>query len=404
MKRYTLISPRSSRLSVTLLAIAISVVVFSVTLWVAVTSPGHAVDFNAYRIGAELLHADYGLYQTDKLLWQQIANERNLDPFTGPYRYPIHLAWFLIALRDVPTEILWMGSALLNWLAATLGAVILARALGGGVLYPVSIVLVGVSGSLAESLLLGQVSGYLFLALCGATVALKNSSLLPFASYVAGGTALKLLPIIFIPIAIAAGQRKAAVVALLGTAAIFLLPIMAFGSQHLQEYSSSFLATMSLPGMGTNDYSIKASFSRLGVDEILINTIRLIVLVLLGSVLTRCFFTTADANKVTALASLGISASLLVPTTVFFTYHLYGVIPFLFVISNLISAKKILCYSLLLSLYFLVQVAFFLPQVLTRLAPELVFEGTGPFDWLGVLPTVYALTLFAASYVYGLKK
>jgi hypothetical protein len=65
----------------------------------------------------------------------------------------------------------------------------------------------------------------------------------------------------------------------------------------------------------------------------------------LGAVLTRCFFTTAGANKVTALASLGISASLLVPNTVFFTYHLYGVIPFLFVISNLISAKNIVLFA-----------------------------------------------------------
>lgn len=397
-------SPRGFRLSVTLLAIAVSFVVFSVTLWVAMSSPGHAADLNAYRIGAELLHADYGLYSTDKGLWQQIANEKNLNPFTGPYRYPIHLAWFLIALKDVPTEILWVGNALLNWLAAALGAVTVARALGGGVLYPVSIILVGVSGSLAESLMLGQVTGYLFLILCAATVSLKSSSLLSFASSVAGGAALKLLPIIFIPIAIATGRRTAAAVALLSTVAIFLLPVMAFGSQHLQEYFSSFLATMSLPGMGANDHSIKASFFRLGVDEILINTIRLIVLVLLGAALTRCFFTSASANKVIALASLGISASLLVPTTVFFTYHLYGVIPLLFVMNHLISARNILCYSLLLSLYFFVQVAFFLPQVLTRLAPELVPEGTGPFDWLGVLPTACALILFGASYFYSLKK
>ena len=76
-------SPRGFRLSVTLLAIAVSFVVFSVTLWVAMSSPGHAADLNAYRIGAELLHADYGLYSTDKLLWQQIANEKNLNPFQG---------------------------------------------------------------------------------------------------------------------------------------------------------------------------------------------------------------------------------------------------------------------------------------------------------------------------------
>ena len=404
MEKYTQISSITSSRSITFLAIVISFVVFGVVLWVAGLSPGHAMDLNVYRIGAELLNTDYGLYAADKKLWKQIGAETGLTPFTGPYRYPIHLAWLLTAFRDISTETLWIANAFLNWMAATLGACLVARVLGGGILYPLSILLVGVSGSLAETILLGQVSGYIFCFLCVATVSLQNYRVLPFSLSVACGTALKILPIILIPIAIATGRWRIAVIALLATSALFLLPVLMFGPEHLFQYFSGLTTILSLPGMGPNDHSIKASFFRLGINDGVAGIMRLLLLALLAERLVRSLLMRDGGMDVMILAALGVAASLLIPSTVFFTYQIYGILPLVFLVACLLRNQQWYLSLFLLGLYLLIQLSFFLPGILLRVAPDLIPLGTGPFDWLGVLPVCYAFILFCAAYFFCLPK
>jgi hypothetical protein len=379
-------------------ALIVSLMSFSVIFWIGVASPGHGMDLNAYRIGAELLYTEHGLYASDKQLWWQLEAETGLSPVTGPYRYPIHLAWLLTALRDVSTETLWIANALLNWLAATLGAALVARALGGGILYPLSILLVGASGSLAETILLGQVSGYIFCFLCIAATSLQNSRMWPFALSVACGAALKVLPVILIPIAVAARFWRIAAMGSLATFAIFLLPVLFFGPEHLFQYFSGLTNILSLPGMGPNDHSIKASFFRLGINPGVADIVRLLLLALLADRLIRSLFMVNDPVHVLSLAALGIAASLLIPSTVFFTYHLYSLLPLLLVLDRLLRNQYRYLSLLLLGFYLVIQVAFFMPGILRRVARSLISQDTGAFDWLGVMPVCYALTLFFVSY------
>ena len=381
-------------------ALTVSLTSFSIIFWIAGMSPGQAADLNAYRIGAELLYTEYGLYASDKQLWTQLEAETGLSPVTGPYRYPIHLAWLLTALKDASTETLWIANALLNWLAATLGAALVARALGGGILYPLSILLDGASGSLAETIVLGQVSGYIFCFLCLAATSLQSSRMWQFALSVACGTALKVLPVILIPIAVATRRWRIAAVGSLATFAIFLLPVLIFGSEHLFQYFSGLTNILSLPGMGLNDQSIKAIFFSLGINDGVANIVRLILLGLLAYRLMQSLFSADGAVDVMSLTALGIAASLLIPSTVFFTYHLYSIIPFLFVVDRLSRNRFWYLAGFLVASYLLVQMAFFLPQILLRVSPTLISPDTSAFDWLGVLPVCYAFTIFCAAFFF----
>ena len=389
---------RSTEPLLVISALIVSLISFSVIFWVAGMSPGHAMDLNAYRIGAELLNTDYGLYAADKQLWEQLEAETGLSPVTGPYRYPIHLAWILSGLRDISTEALWITNAFLNWLAATLGAALVARNLGGGILYPLSILLVGASGSLAETIVLGQVSGYIFCFLCVAAVSLQNGKALSFSLSVACGAALKVLPIILLPIAIVTHRWRIAVTAIVVTCALFLLPILIFGSEHLFQYFSGLTNILSLPGMGPNDQSIKASFFRLGINDVVADIARLLLLALLTHRLVQSLLSADGAVDVMSLAALGIAASLLIPSTVFFTYHLYSTIPLLFVVDRLLRSDRWYLAFLLVSFYLTIQVAFFLPGIFLRVAPTLISPDAPPFAWLGVMPVCYALILFCAAY------
>ena len=130
------------------------------------------------------------------------------------------------------------------------------------------------------------------------------------------------------------------------------------------------------------------------------NIVRLILLGLLAYRLMQSLFSADGAVDVMSLTALGIAASLLIPSTVFFTYHLYSIIPFLFVVDRLSRNRFWYLTGFLVASYLLVQMAFFLPQILLRVSPTLISPDTGAFDWLGMLPVCYAFTLFCAAFFF----
>ena len=307
---------RHARLAL-LLALFFALAVFSAQTMLAWKSPVRGADLNAYLVGSVLLQRGEDPYSFDKDQWKQIAEEHGLRPVTGPYRYPVHLAWVLQGVRDVDPRTLWIVNASLNVLAALLGAMLSAMALGGGWLYPLAIMLIGISGAMGETILLGQVTGYILLALGGSQLALQRMQPIRFACFVSLGTILKLLPSLLILIAVVSRRYRSASIATITTLALFALPILHIGIEHLMRYLGDLSSIITLHDFRENNQSLEAAFHRWDLPRSFVMTAKSM---LLASFVALCFTQWLRPSTTGGQASLsaGLCLALLVPTSSFF--------------------------------------------------------------------------------------
>jgi hypothetical protein len=384
------------------LAFFFALAVMLAQTWVAWGSPVRGADLNAYLVGSLLLERGHDPYSFDRAQWRQIADEQGMTSVTGPYRYPIHLAWLLELVGDVDHSRLWLANALLNILAACLGALLTAAALGGGSLYPLALILVGLSGAMGETLLLGQVTGYILLALAGGQLALQRRQPIRFAGFVALGAILKLLPGILILVAAVSRRYRLAAIASITTLVLFILPVFAFGSEHLMRFIGDFREIITLDNFRENNQSLVAVVFRWGLPQSFAAIAKVIAV---AAFIGVCFLqwrrpSTAGTQSI---FSAGLALALLLPTSSFFLYHLWLLFPTLFVFQCFSSRNQRIAASAVLVAYFVNQILFFLPQLLARAWPALRGAGQDPYAWLGEWPLLFCASLFILACWIGAR-
>lgn len=376
-----------------LLALIFALAVFSAQTMLAWKSPVRGADLNAYLVGSVLLQRGEDPYSFDQDQWKQIAEEHGLRPVTGPYRYPVHLAWVLQSVRDVDPRTLWILNASLNVIAALLGAMFTAMALGGGWLSPLAILLVGIAGAMGETILLGQVTGYILLALGGGQLALQRMQPIRFACFVSLGTILKLLPGLLILIAVVSRRYRLASIATVTTLALFALPILDLGIEHLTRYLGDLRSIITLHDFRENNQSLEAAFHRWDLPQSFASTAKV---VLLASFVALCFTQWRRPSTTGAQAALsaGLCLALLVPTSAFFLYQPWLIFPILFVFRFLYEDRHVIAAIALIAAYVLIQILFVLPQLLVRAWPSLMPGDQDPYGWLNEWPALYCALLF----------
>lgn len=385
-----------------LLALAFALAVFAGHIALSWDSAARGADFKAYLIGSALLSQGQDPYTADRALWDRVAEERGLLPASFRYRYPIHLAWALQGLDGVSPGALWLGNALLNGLAALLGAVLIAMALGGGWNYPWAIFLVGASASIGETILLGQVTGYVLLLLAGGWLALQRSHWLGVSVFAALGTVLKLLPVVLLPIAIAWHRYRLALVAALAVLALLLLPIAFLGADHLVRFMTDTPDIVTLHELLENNQSLAAVMTRLGWPAVTINAARAALLLVLAALWLRQW-REPTLLRSQALFGATLCAALLVMTTTFFIYQLWLIFPLMLLCNRLWRTGWRGATYAFLALYLLNQAIFILPQILPRALPGLFDVPQDPYGSLDFWPALYCLTLFTACAWMGLR-
>lgn len=379
-----------------LLALLFALTVFSAQTMLAWKSPVRGADLNAYLVGSVLLQRGEDPYTFDKDLWKQIAEEDGLQPVTGPYRYPIHLAWVLQSVSDVDPRTLWIVNASLNVLAALLGTMLTAMALGGGWLHPLAILLVGIAGAMGETILLGQVTGYILLALGGGQLALQRMQPIRFACFVSLGTILKLLPGLLILIAVVSRRYRLASIATVTTLALFALPILDLGIEHLTRYLGDLGSIITLHDFRENNQSLEAAFHRWDLPRSFTSTAKFM---LLASFVALCFtqWRRPSTTGAQAVLSAGLCLALLIPTSAFFLYQPWLIFPILFVFRFLYENRQVIAAIVLIAAYILIQILFVLPQLLVRAWPSLMPGDYDPYGWLGEWPALYCALLFVLA-------
>ena len=399
---------RAPSLTVQLVAsFAFAIAVFATLIALAWSSPYRGVDLDAYLVGATLLERGQDPYTADEALLQATAKELSLGTGTYRYRYPIHLALLLKTLPPVPPATLWLAMAALNSLAALMAAVLVGLSIGGPRNVPLALCLAGASGTNIETILFGNVTGFLLLALAAGFWALQRSSrtvftTAVFATAVPLGVALKLLPIVLLPIALARRQYRMAAYGLVATVVLFLAPLAFVGVDSSLLFFRNVGDIVTTPGFYTNNQSILAVFNRLGLPEVIATMARCLVFVLLGWMFLRCWMKPSP-QRTGALFAAALCGALLVPNYSSYMYQLWLLFPLLFALDFLWDLHQRWLATLLLGFYFFCQSLFVLPQLLYRIAPAYFSPPQSPFEWLGSYPAFFCIALFLINLWIGLR-
>lgn len=388
MRRH-LFTPRSLTLACGLFAVA----VFATHLAVSWSTPIRGSDFNAYLVGAELLRAGADVYTADRSLWEATAEAHGLTPVNFRYRYPIHWAWLLASLPAFDPGWFWLANGVLNGVATLFAALLIGRCLGGGNRTAMALFLAGASGSMVETLVLGQVTGLILFALALGWYALQRRWNGVWVACVALGSVLKLLPAVLLAPAFCARRYRLAAAAAVATALLFLWPVALFGPEHLLRFLFELGDIVTTPGIGENNQSLAVALARWQLAPGWLYPLRVLVLVAVALVAWRQWQAPAALANDRLLGAL-ICAALLLPQTSFFMYQLWTLIPLMQLWADRERAAWLRWG--MVGLYLLCQALYVLPQLLPRLWPQLFVASDQVFGWLDEWPLLYTALLLAA--------
>ena len=199
--------------------------------------PGRATTVGVIAAVAAWAHGrnPYGM---SRAAWFAFGPTLHIQRFVWPYRYPPYTAALLrpfISFGEPAVRIAWQSASVASMLAA---AWLTARALGGRWRYAVALLLLFVFAPAYDTLLVGQINGFLVLSLALALWAIVRRRDAVLGVSLAVGTVLKLVPAALFVYFLARRRWRASVWFVIGLAVLTLVALPLVGGQAFIGYGS----------------------------------------------------------------------------------------------------------------------------------------------------------------------
>ena len=212
--------------------------VATLTAWaVFVSVAKQPVDFRVYYLAAEVWSHGGSPYAMSRAAWFTYGHHVGLHDFVWPYRYPPYTAALLrplVPLGEPAVRVIWQATSVAATIAATW---LLARSLGGRTMYLAAfLVLLGLAPAY-DTLLVGQINGFLLLSLAVAFWAMLERRERTLGMSLAVGTAIKLVPAALVVYLIARRRWHAVVWFVVGLALLTLIAVPLVGTGAFIEYA-----------------------------------------------------------------------------------------------------------------------------------------------------------------------
>jgi hypothetical protein len=195
------------------------------------------IDFRVYFIAAEAWAHGRDPYGMSRADWFVFGHALHIHRFVWPYRYPPYAAALLrpfIGLGEPTLRAAWQIGSVIAMVAA---AWLTARALGGRWMYAVAFLLLFVFAPAYDTLLVGQINGFLVLSLAVALWAIARKRDRVLGVSLAVGTALKLVPAALFVYFLACRRWRAAVWFVIGLAVLTLVAMLLVGTHAFVAYA-----------------------------------------------------------------------------------------------------------------------------------------------------------------------
>lgn len=216
-------------------ALAATALLTSWAIWVSVA--WQPIDFRVYYLAAEVWSHGGSPYAMSRADWFAYGHHIGLQHFVWPYRYPPYTAAALrpfVSFGEPVVRVAWLAASV----AATVTAAWLtARALGGRKMYLAAFLLLLGFTPAYDTLLVGQINGFLLLSLAVALWAMTTRRERALGVSLAVGTALKLVPAALIVYLVARRRWRAALWFALGLAVLTLVAMPLVGVRAFVDYA-----------------------------------------------------------------------------------------------------------------------------------------------------------------------
>jgi hypothetical protein len=218
--------------------IAAIVATAALTTWAIFASvASQPIDFRVYYLAAEVWSHGGSPYAMSRAAWFAYGHRVGLHDFVWPYRYPPYTAAALrpfVSLGEPAVLATWQSASVASTAAA---AWLLARALGGRTMYVAAFLLLLGLAPAYDTLLVGQINGFLLLSLAVAFWAMLRHRERTLGASLAVGTALKLVPAALVIYLLARRRWRATVWFVVGLAVLTLIAVPLVGVRAFIEYA-----------------------------------------------------------------------------------------------------------------------------------------------------------------------
>jgi hypothetical protein len=215
-------------------ALATSALVAWVTYVLANRQP---VDFRVYYLSAKLFAAGGSPYTITRAAWFAYGHHAGLRDVVWPYRYPPYTAALLRPFLPLGLHTIVWAWQLASVAAMVSAAWLLGKMAGGARGVVPALALLVAFTPVYDTLLLGQINGFVLLSLVIALWALRTQRSSALGISLAVGTALKLVPGVLVLYLIARRRWRAVLVFGLALAALTVLSLPFVGISGFVDYA-----------------------------------------------------------------------------------------------------------------------------------------------------------------------
>lgn len=216
-------------------AVAAAVALTAWTVWANVYK--QPIDFRVYYLAAEAWAHGRDPYEMSRAAWFALGPAFHIQRFVWPYRYPPYTAALLrpfVSLGEPVVRVAWQSASVASMVAA---AWLVARTLGGRWIYAASFLLLLFFAPAYDTLLVGQINGFLVLSLAVAVWALARRRDRVLGVSLAVGTALKLVPAALFVYFLARRRWQASAWFVIGLAILTLVALPLVGGHAFIGYA-----------------------------------------------------------------------------------------------------------------------------------------------------------------------
>jgi len=191
----------------------------------------------AFAVAAEIWSHGGSPYAMSRAAWFAYGHHVGLHDFVWPYRYPPYTGAVLrplMPLGEPAVRAVWQATSVASTVAA---AWLLARALGGRIMYVAAFLLLLGLAPAYDTLLVGQINGFLLLSLTVAFWAMAHRRERTLGAGLAVGTAIKLVPAALVIYLVARRRWRAVAWFAIGLALLTLSAVPLVGARAFVEYA-----------------------------------------------------------------------------------------------------------------------------------------------------------------------
>jgi hypothetical protein len=196
------------------------------------------IDFRVYYLAAEAWAHGRDPYEMSRATWFAFGHTLRIGRFVWPYRYPPYTAALLrpfLSFGEPAARVAWQSASVASMVAA---AWLTARALGGRWMYAAAFLLLLVFAPAYDTLIVGQINGFLVLSLAVALWAIVRRRDRALGVSLAVGTALKLVPAALFVYFLARRRWRASAWFVIGLAVLTLVALPLVGRHAFVGYAN----------------------------------------------------------------------------------------------------------------------------------------------------------------------